>query len=83
VVKTPLKLPPGQFTCWGDARYLGDGHLATDSAHGNGLTFLRIPPVASGKPVEDWSIPPLTFEILGYAAYPPENVLAVAEQGEK
>ena len=83
MIKTPLKLPPGQSAPWDKAKYLGNGHLAVDSAQRNGLDFLRIPPVAGQGLVEGWSIPPLTFEIFGYAAYPPENVLAVAERGEK
>ena len=84
MVETPLKSPPGQSAHWLDnANYLGNGLLAVDSAEQNSITFLHIPPVASRKPVEGWSIPPFTFGISGYAAYPPENVLAVAERREK
>ena len=81
MVRSTPELPPSQSADWGKAKNLGNGYLGVHSAGRNGLAFLRIPPVASRKPVEDWSIPPFTFNISGYAAYPPENVLAVAERG--
>ena len=78
--KAPLSR---QFVERGNAAYFGNGHLAIDPVERNGLTFLRIPPPASQKPVEGWNIPPFAYDIVGYAAYPPENVIAVAERGEK
>ena len=44
------------------------------------LTFLRLPPVMSVKPIERWSIPPLPFEIRFFAVYLPDNILAVTEE---
>ena len=82
MVKRTTKLPPIQSLGWDSAEYFGDGHLATDSVEDDGVTFLHIPPVTSQKPVESWSIPPFPFDVFGYAVYPPENVIAVAEQGE-
>ena len=43
------------------------------------LTFLRLPPATSAKPIERWYIPPLPFELNVFAAYPPDNILAVTE----
>jgi len=83
MVKVTQELPPSRSAGWSAAKYLGNGHLATNSVERNGLTFLRIPTVASRKPVETWSIPPFAFGIFGYAVYPPENILAVAERGER
>ena len=45
-----------------------------------GLTFLRFPPVTSVSPIERWRIPPLPFELRHFAVYPPDNILAVAEE---
>lgn len=85
MVKSTKKLPPSQplARSWVNAKYLGNGLLAPGSVGPGGLAFLHVPPIASQKPVEGWTIPPFPFEIFGYAVYLPENVLAVAEQGEK
>ena len=83
VVKSAQDLPPSQPPGWGSAKYLGNGHFASDSVQQTGLAFLHIPPVTSRKPVEGWSIPPFSFPAFGCVAYPPENVLAVAEEDEK
>jgi hypothetical protein len=80
MAKGTQHLPPDQSSAWRDAKYLGNGYLVSPSVERRGLAFLHIPPVASRKPAEGWSIPPLSFEISGYAVYPPENVLAVAEK---
>ena len=82
-MESPRELPPNRFLGWGAARYLGNGYLASDSAEESGLAFLYIPPIASQKPVESWTIPPFSFPVLDYAAYPPENLLAVPEINEK
>jgi len=78
------KLPPNQSSGWGRAKYFGNGILVTDSLEDhNGLAFLRIPPITSRKPIEGWNIPPVAFEILAYAVYPPGNVIAVTERKDK
>ena len=77
------ELPPGQSFGWGHAEHLGNGYLAPYSVERNDLTFLYVPPVASQKPVEGWTIPSFAYEIHGYTVYPPGNVIAVAEQVEK
>jgi len=50
---------------------------------GSGLDFLYIPPVASQKPIDMWSIPPFSFKPINFAVYHPENVLAVAEDNDR
>ena len=77
------KLSPSRSLDWGAAKYLGNGHLASDFVESGGLALLHIPSIASQKPVESWNIPRFSFPVLGYVAYPPENVLAVAEKNEK
>jgi len=87
-VKSIHKLPPGRFARvvnLNNYKYLGDGLLlsATSEENGLALNFLRIPPVASRKPLESWSTPPFSFVIMTYAVYLPEDVIAVAEQKVK
>ena len=77
------KIPTSRSSGWGVARYLGNGHLAFISVERSGLAFLHVPSPASRKPVEGWDIPTFSFDIFDYATYPPENVLAVAEQGDE
>ena len=83
MTKSTQKLLSTRSSGWDHAKYLGNGYLASSSVEPDGLAFLHIPPVASQKPVESWSVPPLSFDIFDYAAYPPENVLAVAERREE
>ena len=47
------------------------------------LSFLRLPSVTSQKSIEQWSIPPFPFGLKVFAVYPPDNILAVAEEREK
>lgn len=82
IVESIRELPSGQSSGWG-TRYFGNGHLGYESVEPHSLAFLRVPPIASGKPIEGWNIPPFSFDIFGYAAYPPENILTVAERGEE
>ena len=42
--------------------------------------FMHVPPAASQRPVEWWNIPQLPFEVLYFAVYAPDNLLAVVEQ---
>ena len=79
LVESTRELPHSLPHDWNTADYLGNGHFALDYAVHSRLAFLHIPSIKSQKPVEDWSIPPFSFDILGYAVHPPENVLAVAE----
>lgn len=80
MVKGTHKLPPSRYPRWDRAIGLGRNMLASHSTPEGGLDFLCIPSIASRKPVDGWSIPPFSFEVLGFTAYPPENLLAVAEQ---
>lgn len=80
MVKSTKELPPSLSSSWNNARYLGNGLIASDSVGGRGITFLRIPPSASRKPIEGWDIPPFPFQIFDYTVHPPANVLAVAER---
>lgn len=82
-IKSTKELPPVQSVDWVDAKYFGHGYLASGSRERNDLTFLHVPPIASEKPVEGWSIPSFTYKVFDYAAYPPENLLAVVERGER
>jgi len=50
---------------------------------GSSLNFISIPPVASQKPIDVWSIPPFPFQLFDFAVYHPENVLAVSEHDER
>ena len=54
------------------------GYRSTSTGDGN-LMFVRVPPVTSQRPIEWWSIPPLSFHARAYAVYPPDNLLAIAE----
>ena len=47
------------------------------------LSFLRLPSVTNQKPIEQWSIPPFPFGLKAFAVYPPDNLLAVAEEKEQ
>jgi len=78
-VKSTHKFPPGWFTGLARPRCLGDGLFLEES----GLDFLRIPPVASQKPLESWVTSPFSFVPINYTAYPPEDVIAVAEQKDE
>ena len=82
-VKSTQKLPPSQSAGWNYAKYLGNGHLVSYSMERDGLAFLHIPSVASRKPIECWSFPPTPFGIFDYAVYPPENLIAAADGGDK
>lgn len=57
--------------------------LYKNDIHGPSFTFLRLPPVTSGKPIERWSIPPLHFGPKAFAVYSPDNVLVVTEIRER
>jgi len=47
------------------------------------LSFLHVPPVTGQRPIEWWSIPPFPFIVDVFAVYPPDNLLAVAEEEEQ
>lgn len=42
--------------------------------------FIRVPPAANQPSVEGWIIPQIPFEVLHFAVYAPENLLAVVER---
>ena len=46
------------------------------------LSFFRVPPVLSQKPLDRWSILEFDFVIVDLKAYLPDNILAVAEKSE-
>jgi len=83
VVESTHKLPLDQYLRWGYSTALGRNLVASDSLPNDGLGFLYIPPVASGKPINRWSIPPFPFKSLGFAVYHPEDLLGVVEQQEE
>ncbi|KAF9643424.1 hypothetical protein BDM02DRAFT_3273044 [Thelephora ganbajun] len=82
VMRSTYELLPTRSSSWGAAKYSGNGLLVSSSLRHKRLAFLHVPPVASRKSVESWTIPPLPFRIMCYAVYPPENVIAVAESKE-
>ena len=83
IVKLAHELPPNQSLGWDRAKYFGNGLLVSDSLEDNGLAFLRIPSVASQKPIDGWCIPPIPFRNSGYVVYPPGNVVAVTEREKR
>ena len=74
----PLEQP---FSDWYHTKVLGGNLLASPSHDSNHIKFLRVPSARSGKQTEQWCIR-FPFTVLRYAAYPPENILAVAELKE-
>jgi len=79
IVKSTRKLPPDQSSYWGYFVALGRNMVASDSPPNRGFGFVYIPPVASGKPINGWTIPPFPFKVLCFVAYHPENLLGVVE----
>lgn len=81
------ELPEERFSQWDSITVLGKSLLASCSERERSLGFFRLPPVANRKPVEWCNIPPFYFNTETFAAYPPDNVLAVVEgsfvKGEK
>ena len=60
------------------------GDIITSHSIGDGcLRFLRLPPVTSQLPIKRWSIPPFPFNVKAFAVYPPDSILAVAEEKER
>ena len=81
LVKSTHKKSPNQCSSsWRCTKYSGNGLFVT--RHGS-PAFLHVPPTASGKPVEDWSILLRPARISNRVAYPPENIIAVAEAREQ
>jgi hypothetical protein len=78
-VKSIRELPPGPFSDWSDITVLGKNFITSQLIEDRELAFLRIPPLATRKAIEGWSVPPLPFKTFGFTAYAPENILAVAE----
>jgi len=75
-------VPLGQpFSDWFYTKLLGRNLLASHSYNFNGIDFLRVPSIASGKQTEQWSIPQPAFDFAYITAYPPENILVIAEIG--
>jgi len=83
-VKSTRELPTDRYSSGSHhVKYSGNGLLIPGPKEDGRLAFLRVPPAASQKPVEDWSIPLLPDWILYHVAYLPENLIAVAEGEEK
>ena len=75
----PDELPPDRrFTQILDGNLIAFCDLPDDS-----LTFLRLPPVTGQRSVERWSTPPFPFSVKAFAAYTPDNILAIAEDGRR
>ena len=62
---------------------LGWGLIAYCNTEDGSLSFLRPPPVMSQKPIEWWTIPPYPFSLKVFVAYPPDDILVVAEEKEQ
>lgn len=75
--EVPLEHP---FLGWRDFRVIWKNLIAIHTRRSNSLDFLHIPPAMSQGLPEQWSIPRLQFEVSYYTAYPPENILVVAEE---
>ena len=87
MVKSTRELPPLREAL-GGIEYFKHGHAAysdgdynLDPAH-DIVSFLHIPPLASRKAIEGWTLCSFPFEITDYAVYPPEGVIAIAELDE-
>ena len=79
VVKTVYELPPGTFSDLNRIKHPGGNFLLIcRDFPDNGLAVVRVPSVVNPKAIEWWEVPPLPFLIVGFDAYPPDNVLAVA-----
>ena len=84
MVESTYKLRPDNPLLWCSPRFLGKKILAPETPRpGGGLGFLYIPPVASKGPIDEWDIPPLSFQTFGYAVCHSDNVLAVGELTER
>lgn len=58
-------------------------NLLANYRHNSGdMLFHYVPPVASGKPFKQWTIP-MSFDNPRFTTYPPESVLVVAEKGKE
>ncbi|KAF9782631.1 hypothetical protein BJ322DRAFT_165740 [Thelephora terrestris] len=79
MVKTTHAFYPAKSSSWTTAKYSGNGLFVSYPWKDEGLTFLYVPPVTSQRPPKTWSIPQFSFRAASYAAYPPENVVAIAE----
>jgi len=83
IMKAPREVPLKQpFLGWGGTRVIGRNLIAIHTRPSNTIDFLHIPPAMSRGLPEQWSIPGLPLEVSHYTAYPPENVLAIAEDKE-
>lgn len=85
-VKSTHELPPSQCSSgWLTAKYSGNGLFVAGSNNDTHVAFLLVPPVASQKPIEGWSIPSISLpgRISRREAYLPENVVAVSEGRER
>ena len=69
---------------WSHMTALGGGLLSISHPYQyGGFKFLPFPPVLSQHPIEGWSIPQFPFEVGHSAAYAPDNLLVVTEQGKQ
>lgn len=71
-------LPPNQAVALG-----GDLLALSRLRRDEHPQFLRVPPGASQRPIEGWKIPQFPFDPCEFAAYPPADLLVVAELREK
>lgn len=75
----PLEYP---LTGWNDVMVLWRNLVAIRSDRSNDVDFFYVPPAISQKPPERWRIHDLPFKASRWTAYPPKNVLVVAEEKE-
>ena len=73
------KLPEELISQWSYTTTLSRNLVISPSSWDNSLILLRIPPVMGRKSIEWWNTPPFADTIMAFAAYPPNNILAVAE----
>ena len=83
-VKRTYQIPGEHPTILNRVVTLGGDLLGLKEPHGEDFhQFLRIPPGGSQQPIEGWKHPQFPFHVWGSAAYPPADLLVVAELREK
>lgn len=78
-MKSTRQLPRDEPIFWSGTQVLGKNLLGSVRVPNGHFEFVYIPPNESEEPVEVWRMNPFSFEIMGFAVYHPDNLLAVAE----
>lgn len=80
VLKRSYQVPGEHSTALGRVVALGGGLLALNRFFREDCyQFLRVPPGTSQRPIERWKRPQLPFDVWCSAAYPPADLLVIAE----